>query len=351
MDHLQGTTQHDSLIKADNVVINSAGDTHLAGARIEAEQVTGKVGGDLVVESRKDQVNSTQVNVDAKLDVEKNQPGVVDKLAKATGPLKDKVQAKAEGAFDKHRDKLENVVDKGTEHLASAKDKVVNSAVNAKERLEEKLTRSGSYDVNPEPRGAFGTRVDQAKNYLAEKKDALGTRLSGFKDKVWPKTSDSYVVSGKNTTGSSVANTAQSVLFGDKSGNTNYTPTLNLDVSHVVKDSVAQASGIRGSQGVNLQVSGDTRLTGARISAEHGKVDLGGSKVTATTLAGSDYRADVGLNVSKSPVNLALGAKDELTQKQDDATRKDQAFNLGLLRAGRHSESQALQAGIDQGIN
>ena len=89
----------------------------------------------------------------------------------------------------------------------------------------------------------------------------------------------------------------------------------------------------------------------ARISAPNGKVELGGSKVTATTLAGSDYRADVGLNVSKSPVNLALGAKDELTQKHDDATRNDQAFNLGPLRAGGHSESQALQAGIDQAIN
>lgn len=187
VDHVQGTTQHDSLIKADTVVINSAGDTRLAGARIDAEQVSGKVGGDLVVESRKDQVTSTQVHVDAKLDVEKNQPGVVDKLAKASGPLKDTVKAKAEGAFDKHRDKLENVVDKGTGHLAAAKDKVLDSVVNVKERLEEKLTRSASYDVNPEPRGAFGTRVDKAKAYLADKTDALGTRLSGFKDKVWPK--------------------------------------------------------------------------------------------------------------------------------------------------------------------
>ena len=351
VDYLQSNTQHDSLIKAGSVVINSAGDTHLAGARIEAEQVSGKVGGDLVVESRKGQVNSTQVSVDARLDVEKNQPGVVDKLATATGPLRDKVQAKAEGAFDKHRDKLENVVDKSTGHLASVKDKVVNRVVNAKERLGEKLTRSDSYDVNPEPRGTFGTGVDKAKAYLADKKESLGARLSGLKEKVWPKTSDSYVVSGKNTTGSTVANTAESVLFGDKSGNTNYTPTLYLDVSHVVKDSVAQASGIRGSQGVNLQVSGGTRLTGARVGAEHGKVELGGSKVTATTLAGSDYRADIGLNLSKSPVNLALGAKDELTQKQDDATRKDQAFNLGSLRAGGHSESQVLQAGIDQSIN
>ncbi|MFL1542989.1 hemagglutinin repeat-containing protein [Pseudomonas sp. O39] len=347
VDHLQSTAQHDSLIKADSVTINSAGDTHLAGARIEAGQVSGKVGGDLVVESRQDHISSTQVNVDAKLDVEKNQPGVVNKLAKTTGPLKDKVQAKAEGAFDKHREKLENAVDKGTEHLASAKENVAN----AKERLGEKLTRSDSYDVNPQPRGAIGTRVDKAKTYLADKKDALGSHLSNLKDKVWPKTSDSVAVSGKNTPGSSVADTAESVLFGDKSGKTTYTPTLNLDVSRVAKDSVTQASGIRGTQGVNLQVSGETHLTGARISAPAGNVDLGGSKVKATTLAGSDYRVDVGLNVSKSPVNLVLGAKDELTQKQDDATRKDQAINLGPLRVGGHSDSQQLQAGIDQDVN
>lgn len=65
-------------------------------------------------------------------------------------------------------------------------------------------------------------------------------------------------------------------------------------------------------------------------------------------MAGTDYRADVGLNLSKSPVNLALGAKDELTRKQDEATQKDQAFNLGPLRVGGHSDSQLLQAGIDQ---
>jgi len=344
----QGTTQQNSLIKADNVVLNSAGDTHLAGARIDAGNVSGQIGGDLRVESRKDQSSSTQVNLDARLDVEKNQPGVVNKLAKPAGPLKDKLQAKAESGFDKHRDKLENAVDTSVGHLSSTKDNLVSKAETAKERLSDKLSRSGSYDVNPEPRGAIGTSVDKAKNYLAEKADAVGDRLASFKQRVWPDKTGSYSVSEKNTTGSKVADTAQNVLFGDKSGNTSYTPTLNLDVSHVKKDSVAQASGIGTIQGVNLQVRGETQLTGARIGASEGSVDLGGSKVTSTALAGTDYRADVGLNLSKSPVNLASGIKDELTQKHDDATRKDQAFNLGPLRVGGHSESQLLQAGVDQ---
>ncbi|MGE7956617.1 hemagglutinin repeat-containing protein [Pseudomonas sp. NPDC089530] len=348
VEQLSGNTQHNSLIKADQVTLASAGDTHLAGARIDANRVDGRIGGELNVESRKDQRSSTTVNIDARLDAEKNQPGVVDKLTQQTGPLKDKLQAKAEGGFDQHREKLENVVDKGTDRLVAAKDNLVDKAQTAKERLGEKLTRSGSYDVNPEPKGAFGRSVDKAKSYLADKTEALGDRVSGLKERVWPKTSDSYAVSEKTGTGSKLTNTAEGVLFGDKSGNTSYTPTLNLNVSRQSKDSVAQASGISGTQGVNLQVSGDTHLNGARISASEGQVDLGRSTVTSTALAGSDYRADVGLNLSKSPVNLALGTKDELTRKQDDATRNDQSFNLGPLRVGGHNDSQSLQAGIDQ---
>lgn len=348
VEQLASELQHNSLIKADQVTLISGADTRLAGARIDATRLDGQIGGALDIESRKDRISSTTVNLDARLDAEKNQPGVVDKLTRQTGPLKDKLQAKAEGSFDKHRGKLENVVDKGSERLVAAKDNLVDKAQTAKERLGEKFTRSGSYDVNPEPKGAFGRGVDKAKGYLADKTEALGDRLSGLKQRVWPKTSDSYAVSEKTTPGAKVANTAEGVLFGDKSGNTSYTPTLNLNVSRQSKDSVAQASGISANQGVNLRVSGDTHLSGARISASEGRVDLGGSTVTSTALAGSDYRADVGLNVSKSPLNLALGAKDELTRKQDDATRQDQSSNLGLLRTGGHNDSQLLQAGIDQ---
>ncbi|MCE4053962.1 hemagglutinin repeat-containing protein [Pseudomonas sp. Au-Pse12] len=348
VDQRQSSTQHNSLIKADQVTLDSAGNVHLAGANIDAQRLDGAIGGDLTVESRQDRLRSTQVNIDAKLEVAKNQPGLVDKLAKPAGPLKDDLKAKAEKGFDKHREKLENAVDKGADKLGSAKDSLVAKASDAKERLGEKLSRSASYDVNPEPRGAFGNGVDKAKNYLADKADAVGNRFSSLKERFWPKTSDSYSVSEKNTTGSKVANTAEGVLFGDKSGTTSYTPTLNLGFSHAGKDSVQQASGITGRQGVNLQVSGETRLTGARIGASEGRVELGGSKVTSNALAGSDYRVDAGLNLSKSPVNLALGAGSELTRKQDEATSQDQLFNLGPLRVGGHSDSQLLQAGIDQ---
>ena len=236
-----------------------------------------------MVESRNDRVSSTQVNVDARLDVEKRQPGVVDKLATAAGPLKGDAQNKAHGAFDKHREKLERVVDKGIGSLTSSK-------------------------------GGTGD-------------------------------------SDKNISGKSVANSTENALFGDKSGKTSYTPTVKLEFSHTVKNSATQVSGISGSRGVNLQVGGDTRLVGARISASDGKVELGGSTVTATTLAGSDYRANVGLNFTTSPVETVLGTKDALTRKKDETSREDKTINLGPLRVSGHSSSQELQAGIDQKVN
>lgn len=99
---------------------------------------------------------------------------------------------------------------------------------------------------------------------------------------------------------------------------------------------------------MNLQVGAATQLTGARISASDGKVDLGGSRVETRALAGKDYRADLGLNVSRSPVDLAFGIKDEFSQEHDQATRDDQAFNLGALRVGGRNRDQQLQAGIEQ---
>ncbi|MDD1016221.1 hemagglutinin repeat-containing protein [Pseudomonas rubra] len=350
VDFTQGVTQHNSVIKANQVTLNSADDVYLAGARIDAQQVNGAIIGDLKVLSRQDHLNSTQVNFDAKLEVEKNQPGLVNKITGATGPLEDTLQAKAEEAFQSNREKLENAVDTGVDKLGSAKDSLVAKASDAKERLGEKLSRSGSYDVNPEPRGAFGSGMDKTKNYLADKADAVGNSFSSLKERFWPKTSDSYSVSENTTTGSKVANTAEEVLFGDKSGTTSYTPSLNLNVSHESKNRVEQASGINAQQGINLQVGGETQLTGARIGASEGRVELGGSKVTSTALAGSDYRANVGLNLSTSQLTQITGSIKELTRNQDEATQKDQLFNVGPLRLGGHSDSQLLQAGIDQKI-
>ncbi|CAQ82338.1 MULTISPECIES: hemagglutinin repeat-containing protein [Photorhabdus] len=82
VDRLQATTHHNSHIKGENVVINSGGDTTISGARIDADQVTGNIGGDLRVESRKDTEHGLNVGVDAGLNYAKESKVKSDDLPK-----------------------------------------------------------------------------------------------------------------------------------------------------------------------------------------------------------------------------------------------------------------------------
>ncbi|WP_192561751.1 hemagglutinin repeat-containing protein [Pseudomonas gozinkensis] len=200
VDYLQGTTQQNSQIKADSVVLNSGGDASLSGARIDARNVSGTVAGGLSVESRQDTSNHAKVDVDLGL------------TAKRT-PADDK------------------------------------------------------------------------------------GKLAG----------------------------------------TDYKPTLKVDGEYAHKDSVKQASGISGSQGVNLTVGGATQLTGARISATEGKVDLGGSKVSSSDLSNLDYGVKAGLD---------LPHKTE--ENAPKVSLENGNLKVGPVTLSGHLDSQSLQAGIDE---
>ncbi len=200
VDYVQGTTQQNSRIKADAVVLNSAGDARLSGAQVEGKTVGGNVAGDLTVESRQDTQNHAKVDVDLGLTGKKNPP--------------------------------------------------------------------------------------------SDKKELAGT---------------------------------------------DYKPTLTAQGEYAHKDSVGQASGISGQQGVNLNVGGATQLTGARVSAAGGRVHLGGSPVGKTDLDNRDYGVKAGLT---------------LPHKAEENAPKVSVEN-GTLKAGPvtvsgHFDSQTLQAGIDE---
>lgn len=200
VDYLQGTTQQNSQIKADSLVLNSAGDAQLAGARIDAQSVSGKVAGDLTVDSRQDSQTHAKVDVDLGLTAKKNPPSDKEKLA-----------------------------------------------------------------------------------------------------------------------------------------GTDYKPTLKALGEYAHKDSVAQASGISGSQGVNLAVGGATQLTGARISATQGNVDLDGSKVSSTDLSNRDYGVNAGLDLPhKAEENAPKVSLDNGNLK------------VGPVTLSGHLDTQTLQAGIDE---
>jgi hemolysin len=200
VDYLQGITQQNSQIKADTVMLNSAGDAQLAGARIDANHVSGKVAGDLTVESRQDSQTQAKVDVDLGLTAKKT-------------PADDK------------------------------------------------------------------------------------GKLAG----------------------------------------TDYKPTLKAQGEYAHKDSVAQASGISGNQGVNLAVGGATQLTGARITSSEAKVDLGASKVSSSDLSNRDYGVKAGLD---------LPHKTE--ENAPKVSLENGNLKIGPVTLSGHLDSQTLQAGIDE---
>jgi hemolysin len=200
VDYLQGSTQQNSQIKADGVVLNSGGDVQLAGARIDAKTVSGKVAGDLSVESRQDSSNHAKVDVDLGLTAKKNPPSDKEKLA-----------------------------------------------------------------------------------------------------------------------------------------GTDYKPTLKAQGEYAHKDSVAQASGINASQGVSLAVGGATQLTGARISATQGKVELGGSNVSSTDLSNRDYGVKAGLDLPH-----------KAEENAPKVSLENGNLKVGPVTLSGHLDTQTLQAGIDE---
>ncbi|MDC9582147.1 hemagglutinin repeat-containing protein [Xenorhabdus sp. PR6a] len=103
VNQLDQTTHHNAQVSGGNVSLTSAGDTSLKGANVTADQVTGNVGGNFNVESRKDSTHSLNVGLDAGLGYSKTVKG--DDPAKADNAkpeekapsLKEQLQATFKG--------------------------------------------------------------------------------------------------------------------------------------------------------------------------------------------------------------------------------------------------------------
>ncbi|PHM25551.1 hemagglutinin repeat-containing protein [Xenorhabdus ehlersii] len=75
VNQLDQTTHRNAQVSGGNVNLTSAGDTSLKGANVDADQVTGNVGGNFNVESRKDSTHSLNVGLDAGLGYSKTIKG------------------------------------------------------------------------------------------------------------------------------------------------------------------------------------------------------------------------------------------------------------------------------------
>ncbi|MEC4874402.1 hemagglutinin repeat-containing protein [Pseudomonas sp. NC26] len=117
-----------------------------------------------------------------------------------------------------------------------------------------------------------------------------------------------------------------------------FSPTFSLEVSHVQRDSVAQHTTLKGSEGIDLKVGGDTHLVAAKLQSAKGNVALDTNAVTKQTLSGNDYRRDVSIDASNSPVDL--GTAIAQIAKGKGAADGENALDLGLLRTSGHNRSE-----------
>lgn len=126
------------------------------------------------------------------------------------------------------------------------------------------------------------------------------------------------------------------------------TPTLLVDVENEQRDTVARVASLSGRQGIDLNVAGETRLSGAKLRSGEGKVELGSSEVRLNALAGRDYRADVSINASNGPAELLSGVISELTASRSEQAMADEHGNVGVIRTGGHDRSETFKAAVEE---
>ncbi|WP_213877261.1 hemagglutinin repeat-containing protein [Pseudomonas sp. dw_358] len=96
LDRIASTTHSNTQLRADGILnVDSREDVRLSGANLAAERMTGTIGGDLIVESRQDQVNSLKIDGDARLSSEKNPQGLINGVSAFAGPAAAKVKEHA----------------------------------------------------------------------------------------------------------------------------------------------------------------------------------------------------------------------------------------------------------------
>ncbi|MDD2047457.1 hemagglutinin repeat-containing protein [Pseudomonas putida] len=121
-------------------------------------------------------------------------------------------------------------------------------------------------------------------------------------------------------------------------------PALKLNIEHSQRKSVASQSLLNGRDGIALAVGGTTALSGARLQAVNGKVELGNGAVTQETLNGRDYRREVSVNASNAPVDLATGLID--AYRTAGTGNGENSVDLGLIRTSGHNHSSTLASSI-----
>ncbi|HCR2983466.1 TPA: hemagglutinin repeat-containing protein [Serratia marcescens] len=255
------TTHANTGITAGDVVLNSGKDTRLAGARVDADSVQGKVGGDLRVESRKDVETGVKVDVDAGLS-HSNDPGssITSKLSKVGTP--------------RYAGKVKEKLEAGVNKVADATTDKYNSVAR---RLDPQQDTTGAVSFSK-----------------ADGKVTLPETPAGEKPQgpLWDR--------GARTVGGAVKDSI--------TGPAGRQGHLKVNADVVNNNAVGEQSAIAGKHGVALQVGGQTQLTGGEIRSQQGKVELGGSQVSQQDVSGQRYQGGGRVDAAATVGGLLGGA-------------------------------------------
>lgn len=255
------TTHANTGITAGDVALNSGKDTRLAGARVDADSVQGKVGGDLRIESRKDIETGVKVDVDAGLS-HSNDPGssVTSKLSKVGTP--------------RYAGKVKEKLEAGVNKVADATTDKYNSVAR---RLDPQQDTTGAVSFSK-----------------ADGKVTLPATPAGEKPQgpLWDR--------GARTVGGAVKDSI--------TGPAGRQGHLKLNADVVNNNAVGVQSAIAGKHGVALQVGGQTQLTGGEIRSQQGKVELGGSQVSQQDVSGQRYQGGGRVDAAATVGGLLGGA-------------------------------------------
>ncbi|MHC9214367.1 hemagglutinin repeat-containing protein [Serratia marcescens] len=255
------TTHANTGITAGDVALNSGKDTRLAGARVDADSVHGKVGGDLRVESRKDVETGVKVDVDAGLS-HSNDPGssITSKLSKVGTP--------------RYAGKVKEKLEAGVNKVADATTDKYNSVAR---RLDPQQDTTGAVSFSK-----------------ADGKVTLPETPAGEKPQgpLWDR--------GARTVGGAVKDSI--------TGPAGRQGQLKVNADVVNNNAVGEQSAIAGKHGVALQVGGQTQLTGGEIRSQQGKVELGGSQVSQQDVSGQRYQGGGRVDAAATVGGLLGGA-------------------------------------------
>ena len=240
---------------------NGGKETRLAGARVDADSVQGKVGGDLRIESRKDVEKGVKVDVDAGLS-HSNDPGssVTSKLSKVGTP--------------RYAGKVKEKLEAGVNKVADATTDKYNSVAR---RLDPQQDTTGTVSFSK-----------------ADGKVTLPATPAGEKPQgpLWDR--------GARTVGGAVKDSI--------TGPAGRQGHLKVNADVVNNNAVGEQSAITGKNGVALQVGGQTQLTGGEIRSQQGKVELGGGKVSQQDVSGQRYQGGGRVDAAATIGGLLGGA-------------------------------------------